>query len=171
MLQNAWRLGDRPELGAMSTANTLIRSLDASTPGALPDLRAAPTIFIGSDYGGQHATSKYESYAFLFADLERSEGWFHARHTLRELFLSDGRRFSYKSLRDRRRAAVLPQFLRAIDLIHGLVVDSPCFSMGSFCASRTWLIARSQLGICNSIEDGCVLKPKSIFSSGKFMVC
>jgi hypothetical protein len=79
MLQNAWRLGDRPELGAMSTANTLIRSLDASTPGALPDLRAATTIFIGSDYGGQHATSKYESYALYLQTLNaRKAGSTHA---------------------------------------------------------------------------------------------
>jgi hypothetical protein len=122
MLQNNWQLSDCPDLGAMNSANTLIRTLDVSNPDALPDLRSASTIFIGSDYGGQHATSRYESYAFVFADLERSQAWFHTRQELRELLLSDGRRFSYKSLRDRRRAVALPQFLRAIDLVHGLVV-------------------------------------------------
>jgi hypothetical protein len=122
MLQNNWRLSDCPALGAMNSANRLIRTLDVSAADALPDLRTASTIFVGSDYGGQHATSRYESYAFVFADLERSRAWLHARHELRERLLSDGRRFSYKSLRDRRRAVALPQFLRAIDLVHGLVV-------------------------------------------------
>lgn len=122
MLQNNWHLGDRPELGAMNSANILVRSIDATNAGALPDLRAASTIAIGSDYGGQHATSKYEALAFALADLNRSQAWFEARRELRASMLSDGRRFSYKTLRDQRRAAVLPQFLRAIDLIPGLVV-------------------------------------------------
>ena len=106
----------------MNSANTLIRSIDVRTSGALPDLRVASTIAIGSDYGGQHATSKYEALAFVLADLNRSQAWFEARRELRKNSLSDGRRFSYKSLRDQRRAAVLPQFLRAIDLIPGLLV-------------------------------------------------
>jgi hypothetical protein len=122
MLQNNWRLIDSPALGAMNSANKLIHTLDVSACESLPDLRKASTIFVGSDYGGQHTTSRFESYAFVFADLERSRMWFHARNELREQFLPDGRRFSYKSLRDRRRASALPQFLRAIDLVHGLVV-------------------------------------------------
>ena len=105
MLENNWHLPDRPNLGAMNSANSLIRRIDVVSPGALPDLRAASTIAIGSDYSGQHSTSNYEAFAFVLADLARSRPWFVARRELRDTLLSDGRRFSYKTLKDKRRAA------------------------------------------------------------------
>lgn len=122
MLENNWEFGDRPELGAMNSANALLRELDVGDPTALPNLRRAATIAIGSDYSGQHSTSNYEALGFVFADLDRCRAWMEARRNLRDEILSDGRRFSYKSLKDRRRAVALPQFLEAIDLIPGLAV-------------------------------------------------
>lgn len=122
MLENNWRLGHRPDLGAMNSANILIRELDVRDPLAFPDLRTGSTIIIGSDFSGQHLTSKYEAFGFVFADLHRCGVWMKARRSLRADLLSDGRRFSYKSLKDRRRAAALPRFLKATDAIPGLVV-------------------------------------------------
>ena len=77
---------------------------------------------IGSDYGGQHADSRYESLAFVVADGGGLNPWFQARATLREQFLPNGRRMSFKSLNDRLRMAVLPKFLGAADLIPGLLL-------------------------------------------------
>jgi hypothetical protein len=122
MLENNWKVGDRPDLGAMNSANALIRELDVGDPHALPDLRRGSTIAIGSDYSGQHSTSKYEAFGLVFADLHRCGAWIDARRSLREELLSDGRRFSYKSLKDRQRAAALPRFLEAVDSIPGLAV-------------------------------------------------
>lgn len=107
MLENNWMLGDRPDLGAMNSANILIRELDVGDPRAFPDLRRGKTIVIGSDFSGQHSTSKYEAFGFVFADLHCCSAWMEARRSLREDMLSDGRRFSYKSLKDRKRAACI----------------------------------------------------------------
>ncbi len=120
MVENNWKLGDRPELGAMNSANRLVRELDIADPAALPDLRQSTRIVLGSDYSGQHATSKYEASAFILADIERAGEWVIARRAVRERMLDD-RRFSYKSLKDTRRAAVLPEFLDATDSIPGLL--------------------------------------------------
>lgn len=122
MLSNNWRLEDRPDLGAMNVANSLIRALDFSDPDALPDMRNASSILVGSDYSGQHATSQFEAFAFVLVDSDRSGSWIKAQKSLRKQFLSDGRRLSYKGLNDRHRNAVLPQFLEATNLLSGLLV-------------------------------------------------
>ena len=122
MLENNWHLGDRPELGAMNSANSLIRSLDIGDPDAIPNIRSASTIIIGSDYSGQHSSSQFESFGFVFANLDKSQAWMNARKAIREQRLPDGRRSSYKTLNDRHRSAALPQFLDATNLLSGLVV-------------------------------------------------
>src|SRR5688500_5843590 len=96
-----WRLGNRPELGAMNSANILIRALDVEAPTGLPDLRRAKTILVGSDYSGQHSTSQFEALGFTLADIDSLRPWMVTRRELRREFLADGRRMSYKSLRDR----------------------------------------------------------------------
>ncbi|MDQ3060153.1 MAG: hypothetical protein M3R45_11630 [Pseudomonadota bacterium] len=122
MLENNWHFSDRPELGAMNNANSLLRSLDVGDPDALPNLRNASTILIGSDYSGQHSTSLFEAFGFVFANLNESQPWMAARKKIREKFMPDGRRFSYKTLGDRHRSVALPHFLRATDLLSGLLV-------------------------------------------------
>lgn len=120
--RNNWRLGDRPELGAMNTANSLIRAIDIAAPDNLPNLSGGRTFLIGSDFSGQHSTSQFEAYGFIFACLEECGEWLAAQKSLRTKYLPDGRRISYKSLRDRRRASVMPHFFSAADLIPGLLV-------------------------------------------------
>lgn len=122
MLSNNWKLGGRLELGAMNAANSLIRALDFSDPDAIPNLRNASTILVGSDYSGQHATSQFEALCFLFVDADRSRSWIRAQESLRKQFLPDGRRLSYKALNDRQRIAALPRFLEATNLLCGLLV-------------------------------------------------
>lgn len=119
---NNWRLGDRPDLRSMNVVNRLLKMLDMRGPGALPCFDDATRILIGSDYGGQHAGSQYESLAFVVADATALGPWFDARARCRQTHLRDGRRMSFKSLNDRLRAAALPGFLSAADLIPGLLL-------------------------------------------------
>jgi hypothetical protein len=121
-LQNNWRLGDHPELGMMNRLNAIIRVADAANPFALPNFSSASAVTIGSDYSGQHRASKYDAYAFVIADLGSAFNWELSRRQIREKYLQDGRRFSFKNLNDSKRAAALPAFLRAIDLIPGLLL-------------------------------------------------
>lgn len=119
---NNWRLGDRPDLKSMNTVNRLFKSIDMRGPRALPCFDGATRILVGSDYGGQHADSRYESLAFVVADGEGLAPWFAARARWRETHLRDGRRMSFKSLSDKLRAAALPHFVSAANLIPGLLL-------------------------------------------------
>lgn len=91
-------------------------------PDFLPDLRKGPVIFIGSDYSGQHDLAEYETFTFLFADLENCIRWGKLRCDFRKEFLRDGRRISYKGLNDKKRRKALLPFLYAANSIPGLVV-------------------------------------------------
>ena len=106
----------------MNIISTMIHSLDMRDPSALPDIRRGSTIVVGSDYSGQHATSAYESLAFVLADIEHCQSWMVQRRKLRGVYLTDGRRFSYKALRDKKLADVLLEFLSSANLIPGLLL-------------------------------------------------
>ena len=112
-----WRLGDRPDLRSMNVVNGLFRALGLRGPAALPCFDGAAQLLIGSDYGGQHANSHYESLAFVVADTAALDPWLGARERLREKYLPDRRRMSFKSLNDQLRMGALPEFLSAADLI------------------------------------------------------
>jgi hypothetical protein len=121
LLANNWRLGSRPELGAMNVVNQLVRTLDVRQPDALPNLRDSRDLIVASDYGGQHSASDFEALAFLIADAGRLRAWLEARQRFRERWLPDARRMSFKSLNDRLRANALPDFLELADHVHGLL--------------------------------------------------
>ncbi len=102
--------------------NNMIHELDISDPNSLPDIQRGSTVLVGSDYSGQHAASDYESQAFILADIEFCQEWGAIRRLLRKIFLRDGRRISYKALRDKKRKEILPHFLNAANKIPGLLV-------------------------------------------------
>ncbi len=56
--------------GLMKGFSESIKRMEFRHPGVLPDLRKGNTIFIGSDYGGQHNLARYETHTFILADLE-----------------------------------------------------------------------------------------------------
>jgi hypothetical protein len=122
MLGHRWGLKDRPELGAMNVVSGLMRTIDLADGTALPDFASARTLLIGSDYSGQHSTSDFEALGFLVADSDRLQPWLAARSDLRERNLPDGRRMSFKNLGDKKRAAVLSEFMEASERIHGLLL-------------------------------------------------
>ena len=102
--------------------NSMVRSIDVLDDSALPNLRRGSMILVGSDYSGQHATSIYESLAFILADIQQYRGWEESRREIRAQILGDDRRLSYKTLKDKRRADALYDFLYAADDIPGLLV-------------------------------------------------
>jgi len=96
-------------------------------PGCIEILQTVvPTPFsgqhlmFGSDYSGDHRRSAFRVYAFLVADADNSPAYPEARRLVREAYLSDGRRMSYKRLNDRVRQRALFPFLQAADLFEGL---------------------------------------------------
>lgn len=87
----------------------------------LPELSGA-NIYAVSDYGGSHETSKYQTISVLFVDLDNSRNWEIQRRQIRQKYLADGRRLSFKGLNDRQKQNALIPFLSAANLIKGVSV-------------------------------------------------
>ncbi len=79
-------------------------------------------LLLGSDYGGSHRASRFRTYGFLVADADASPEWPTRCSRVREAFLSDGRRMSFKNLNDSRRRKALVPFLEASESFEGQVI-------------------------------------------------
>jgi len=77
---------------------------------------------LGSDYSGDHATSRYRTYCFLVADADSSPEWPARTRRAREAHLTNGRRMSFKGLNDGQRRRALVPFLEAAEYLAGYVV-------------------------------------------------
>jgi hypothetical protein len=78
-------------------------------------------LFIGSDYGGDHKGSNYNTYAFLLVD-DRPLQWLSTQRRLRAAYFTDTRRMSFKRLGDPQRQAALVPFLQAAHDLPGHLV-------------------------------------------------
>ncbi len=82
-----------------------------------------PTIYVTSDYSGDHNKSSYQVISFLFSDLENSRLWEERRKIIRSNYLGNRRRMSFKKLGDTKRKKALTPFLCAANEINGLLVS------------------------------------------------
>lgn len=64
-----------------------------------------------SDYSGQHRGATHEAYSFLVTTWESLEEWLGLRRDFRQRWLPDGRRLSFKQLREPLRRRAYPHFL------------------------------------------------------------
>lgn len=91
------------------------------------------SMFIISDYSGQHKGSSHEAYSFLVTTHGALAEWAPIRQEFREKWLLDGRRISFKQLGDLLRWKALIPFLTASSRIQGnlitILVDN---RIGSF---------------------------------------
>jgi hypothetical protein len=117
-----WYHKDEVELGLMNVFSESISSIETRRPGSVPNLRYPGTILIASDYAGFHREAAYETLSFILTNLERLGTWETARIKVRSTLLTDGRRMSYKALNDRVRRRALNNFLKASNVIPGLLV-------------------------------------------------
>jgi len=79
-----------------------------------------PHILVGSDYSGFHSNSDYLVYAFLLVDADGSPEWPRLRKEVRDCYLSDGRRMSFKNMNDGQRRRALVPFLHVADAFSGI---------------------------------------------------
>lgn len=130
--------------------DTLCRMIRAVRPAPF----TGSTVMVYSDYGGEHPAAKYATYSFLALDTETSLGWLPRRGAVRSLHLPDGRRLSYKGLRDRRQWRALTPFLSAANHIDGLLLTvavrhySDFDPFGSESMSRGLAQFGQALGVC-----------------------
>jgi hypothetical protein len=104
----------------MDQLSQMIEHVERAEPRAIPDLRRGNLFFVASDYSGEHDVAEYQVLSLLFADLQQCGAWERQRVLVRRKYLSDGRRMSFKNLRDKRRRYALEEFLSAANSITGL---------------------------------------------------
>jgi hypothetical protein len=116
-----WNKNVSPCWSITSSFDKVIRQLEIADFNLLPDLSSSRSLILTSDYGGQHKGATHETFSFLTADLAGCIQWNNERQIIRNNFLADSRRMSYKALNDRQRRAALLPFLSAADRIPGLL--------------------------------------------------
>ena len=79
-------------------------------------------LMFGSDYSGDHGKSPFRVYGFLIADEDASPEWPGRCLSVRERYLKDGRRMSFKNMNDIHRRHALIPFLQAAECLEGHVV-------------------------------------------------
>jgi hypothetical protein len=88
----------------------------------LSELRGS-TVFVGSDYGGQHEGADFQVLSFLLADLDTCGDWESIRQDFRANILRSSRRISYKKLSAAHKQRTLLPLLMAANTIPGLIVS------------------------------------------------
>lgn len=100
--------------------NSEMSNLDDKYINCLPDLRAAKTLLLGSDYSGESPDTSYVVFSFLLTSLESWAAWEPIRLKIRREHFSDSRRISFKRLGDRQRRRALRPLLEAANSLKGL---------------------------------------------------
>lgn len=77
---------------------------------------------LASDYSGHHKTSSHFVYSFSLLDANLGP-WMRLRNTLRQNYLNDSRRISFKGMNDARQRAALNPFLEAAEWLRGCIVS------------------------------------------------
>ncbi len=80
-------------------------------------------MFVGSDFGGYHKGSRFLVFGYLVCGRGMAP-WNSLRTSVRDAFLGDGRRISFKRLNNSYTRDALEPFLQATDALHGKLV---CF--------------------------------------------
>ena len=80
-----------------------------------------PHLFVGTDFGGNHKGSRYQTYAYLLVE-DTPTRWLSMMREIRNSYLEDSRRMSFKKLGDPQRQAALIPFLDAADALSGHLV-------------------------------------------------
>jgi hypothetical protein len=88
----------------------------------LPALNGT-TLYVTSDYSGYDNESRYFVISVLVADLDNSACWENFRRDVRNRYMADGRRMSFKKLNDANRLKALVPFLEASDEIEGICLN------------------------------------------------
>lgn len=105
-----WRHFDVPESGYSYLISTAIQRVSERFADLLWSVdRGVQIVF--SDYSGQHQAATHEVYSFLTTTQEALVEWLPLRETFRARWLADGRRISFKQLREPMRRRAYPHFL------------------------------------------------------------
>lgn len=88
-----------------------------------PPVIHGDSIFISSDYSGDHPKSKYSVLSILAIDLSKVIDWEIKRRDIRGSLLLNNRRMSFKGLNDIYKRNAMPRFIESANALNGLLVN------------------------------------------------
>ncbi len=121
MALRVWKPLKKPEFGLANSISDLLWAEEFRVGDLLTSVRTGSTLFLIGDYSGYHRAATHEAISFLLADLEYLGLWDEMRIKIRSRARLGRRRMSYKALNDKRRRQALVPFLRAANVIPGLL--------------------------------------------------
>jgi hypothetical protein len=111
-----WRSATNAVFSWINTLDKIMQSCDLpSCDGQL--------VLLASDCSGFEYSSNYIVISILAIDLYNSEEWEKRRRFIRNKYLPNKRRMSFKTLNDKYRQIALIPFLEAADYIEGLLIS------------------------------------------------
>jgi hypothetical protein len=118
-----WR-GVDTNFSILRVIDAKIRELHALNGEYLPDFGSSPSLFVGSDYSGEHKESQYLGFTFIFLPVESWRNWDRSRQAARRKHcIEDGRRFGYAKMNDPRKRVATGELLEALTEQRGLLVS------------------------------------------------
>jgi hypothetical protein len=100
-----------------------IRELHALNREYLPDFAASSSLFVSSDYSGEHKDSQYLAFTFIFLPVESWRSWDTLRQAVRRKHGIQDRRFGYAKMNDRRKRVATGELLEALIKQRGLLIS------------------------------------------------
>lgn len=105
-----WRALALHSGGYESALSSALQIVDNNDEGCLWPVDEGRQLIV-SDYSGQHRHATHEVYSFLITTWSTLEAWLPIRDQFRAQWLPDGRRLSFKQLREPVRRRAFPHFL------------------------------------------------------------
>lgn len=116
MSNTGWKDLQSAKFPWISSFNKIVKS-------AMPPLIDGETMIISSDYSGDSSKSKYVVLSILLIDLIDAQDWEFQRRLIREKWLVNNRKMSFKGLNDAFKKNALFDFLDASNLLKGISVN------------------------------------------------
>jgi hypothetical protein len=107
---SVWRPLTSHSGGYESLLSTALQIVNERDPDLLWPVDAGIQILV-SDYSGQHRQATHDVYSFLITTWDVLQAWLPLRGEFRARWLTDGRRLSFKQLREPLRRQAYPYFL------------------------------------------------------------
>jgi hypothetical protein len=118
---SVWNSFDVPEAGYVNLLNDAIKAVERRTPNLFTPVDSGFQI-LASDYSGQHRGSTHDVYSFVVTTLSDLQNWLPLRDDFRSRWLPDGRRLSFKQLREPLRRRAYPHFLEMCGALRGNII-------------------------------------------------
>jgi hypothetical protein len=110
-----------PQAIALRRAFPWAHSLQKILHNTQPTAFSSEHLLVGSDYGGDHKSSNYRTYAYLVIG-DTPSCWLRRQTLIRSKYLGESRRMSFKRLDDVARQTALFEFLNAANVLDGNLV-------------------------------------------------